>query len=100
MKRGLARGVAIGLAGWLLVAASVARAGAETLLEAARAGDRGVVERLLDEGADPAAGDAAGVTALHAAAAAGRGDVVELLLARGVFVDQAEFDGDTALANA
>ncbi|MEZ4292569.1 MAG: caspase family protein [Myxococcota bacterium] len=51
-------------------------------------------------GADPAAGDAAGVTALHAAAAAGRGDVVELLLARGVFVDQAEFDGDTALANA
>jgi|EP00966_Prymnesium_polylepis_P148505 ankyrin repeat protein len=52
------------------------------LVEAARDGDAACVERLLNSGASPEAGQTSGYTSLGLAVNRGHTDVVELLLAR------------------
>ena len=50
------------------------------LIEAARIGDSSLVQRLLDEGADPDEADAKGLTALIMASSAGKLEAVKVLL--------------------
>jgi len=90
---------AVALAALLSVFASTV-SWATPLGNAAEQGDLEQVTRLLDGGADPNEGDAAGVTALHQAAAKGHLEIVKALVEAGADIDQAEYDGDTALVNA
>jgi len=73
------------------------RAGRTALHEAARAGDRAVVELLLAAGADPVADDAQGRQALHEAAGTGHAEAAKALLARGAKPDAADRRGQTPL---
>jgi uncharacterized protein len=54
------------------------------LVAAALAGHKGIVELLIESGADPSGRDGKGFTALHAAAYGGHLDIVVLLIDRGV----------------
>ena len=60
------------------------------LVEAALAGNKGIVVLLIEKGADPAGRDGKGFTALHAAAHMGHVDIVELLIEQGVDVNDQE----------
>jgi len=57
----------------------------------------GVARRLLDAGADPAAGNATGLSALHWAANRGQVPAVRLLLAAGAPMEQRNMYDGTAL---
>jgi ankyrin repeat protein len=65
------------------------------LMAAAGSGHVAAATLLLARGADPAAGNAAGVTPLHAAADAGLLDAMRLLLQAGAPVDAGDQDGET-----
>lgn len=64
---------------------------------AAQTGTHAALTKLLSEGADVNARDAAGETALMLAAARGRLDVIGLLIERGADVNAASDAGNTAL---
>ena len=75
--------------------------GAESpLWVAVRAGDAQTVDVLLRAGADPAATNAAGLTALHVAAMRGRVDLVERLLQHGADPDARDKEGTVAADRA
>ena len=69
----------------------------EELILAAEAGDVGLVENLLERGAQIDAHNDWGVTALMAASGSGEAAVVELLLERGADIDARDRYGKTAL---
>ncbi len=78
-----------------------AEQGPPTLWKACAAGDRDVVQRLLDDGAEVNAPDPVlGVTPLSYATIFGRDEVVKLLLQRGADAKRANRDGGTALHGA
>jgi len=70
------------------------------LIQAALAGDVGMVERLLRDGRDVNVRDRTGATPLIAASVGGHLRVVELLLARGADVSAKDDGGMTALRAA
>ena len=72
----------------------------EALTCACWLGQVGVARRLLDAGADPAAGTATGLSALHWAANRGQRGAVELLLAHGAPMEQRSMYDATALGTA
>ncbi len=72
----------------------------EALTCACWLGQIGVAQRLLDAGADPAAGTATGLSALHWAANRGQRAAVELLLARGAPMEQRSMYDATVLGTA
>ena len=73
--------------GGALLEATTRLGGFTPLLVASRAGSTGVVETLLEAGADVHARTSTGETALHYAAGTGRDDAVRALLARGADVN-------------
>ena len=73
---------------------------AEALTCACWLGRVGVAQRLLDAGADAAAGTATGMSALHWASNRGQAAAVELLLARGAPTEQRSMYDGTALGAA
>jgi ankyrin repeat protein len=73
---------------------------AEALTCACWLGQVGAAQRLLDAGADPAAGTATGMSALHWAANRGQRAAVELLLAHGAPMEQRSMYDATALETA
>ena len=73
---------------------------AEALTCACWLGQVGVATRLLDRGADPAAGIGTGMSALHWAANRGQRAAVELLVARGAPMEQRSMYDGTALGTA
>lgn len=78
-----------------------AEQGPPTLWKACAAGDRDVVQRLLDDGADVNAPDPVlSVTPLSYATIFGRDEVAKLLLQRGADAKRANRDGGTALHGA
>lgn len=75
--------------------------GPPTLWKASAAGDRDLVRRLLDDGADANVPDPVlGVTPLSYATIFGRDEVVKLLLQRGADTNRANSDDGTALHGA
>ena len=70
---------------------------APPLLQAARAGDVGAVEQLLQQGGDANQAGSEGERALHWAADRGHLAVLRLLLERGADVNAADCDGLSAL---
>jgi ankyrin repeat protein len=62
--------------------------------------DVGLVERLLESGADPAAANRYGVSPIYIAALNGNAAIVRLLLERGVDPETALPEGETALMTA
>ena len=93
--------VAAGLVSQLLVAGLAAASPTDLrLVGAAAIQDRAAVRALLDQGVDPDAARADGVTALLWAAHWDDGDLVDLLLAAGADVNAAEDHGVTPLARA
>ena len=92
---------AIALLAPLLVVVAVSAAPPEApLIEAAKAGDGAVLERLLDGGADPDVRLPDGTTALHWAAYRDDLETADLLLRAGAPVDAANRYGVTPLALA
>lgn len=73
------------------------RAYPDDCLRAAYRGDTTTVERFLNLGFDPNAGNEVGCTPLMAAARGGSLDVIRLLLSRGANPTQSDTKGDTAL---
>lgn len=73
---------------------------AEALTCACWLGQVGAARRLLDAGADPAAGMMTGLSALHWAANRGQRAAVELLAARGAPLEQRSMYDGTALGTA
>lgn len=67
---------------------------------AAAAGQKHIVELLLDLGADVGVRDQDGSTPLHVAASADQGEIVDLLLARGSELSAADANGMTVLHSA
>ena len=92
---------AIALIAPLLAVVAVSAAPPEApLIEAAKAGDRAVVERLLDGGGDPDVRLPDGTAALHWAAYRDDLETADLLLRAGATVDAANRYGVTPLALA
>ena len=69
----------------------------QTLHQAAAAGDKEQVRKLLAQGADVHAKDEDGRTPLHTAAWYGRKDVVAVLLAQGANINETDGSGQTPL---
>jgi ankyrin repeat protein/beta-lactamase regulating signal transducer with metallopeptidase domain len=69
----------------------------QTLHQAAAAGDKEQVQKLLAQGADIHAKDKDGRTPLHSAAWYGRKDVAAVLLAQGANINEADGSGQTPL---
>lgn len=67
------------------------------LIQAAQAGFKDAVERLMDEGASVNDSIRGGRTALHEAASFGRADVAELLVTRGADANIRDDDGASPL---
>jgi len=85
----------------LMLVAWAAPARADTpLIDAALAGDRAAVERLLTSGADVNAANEYGATALYAASAGGHTAIVRLLLDAKADPDAALLSGETPLMAA
>ena len=74
--------------------------GQNALLLAARAGDRPMIEMLLEHGADAASRGYGGITALHLAVKNNDLEIAKLLLDKGARVNEADRGGKTALAHA
>lgn len=73
---------------------------AESLHQAAEAGDLAQVKTLIGRGADVNAEDEKGYTALNYAAARGRREVAELLIGAGADINASDANGSTALSSA
>jgi beta-lactamase regulating signal transducer with metallopeptidase domain len=69
----------------------------QTLHQAAAAGDKEPVQKLLAQGVDVHAKDKDGRTPLHSAAWYGRKDVAAVLLAQGANINEADGSGQTPL---
>lgn len=80
---------------WLL--AKDKKLASRALIEAATAGDAGVIKLLVSSGADVNAGDKDGNTALMFAAEHGRLDVIRALLTKGADVNATNSEGVSAL---
>ncbi|MCP3978617.1 MAG: PQQ-binding-like beta-propeller repeat protein [bacterium] len=72
---------------WILTVGALAEDGGHALRDAARAGDRATVERLVEAGADVNAKTSYGATALSYAADKGHVEIVRFLLERGADVN-------------
>ena len=70
------------------------------LFLAAHSGQRGLVEKLIERGADKDAKTTFGRTALHAAAASGSTNCIDLLLAKGACNESLDHSGKSASAVA
>ena len=67
---------------------------------AATAGHRGLVQLLLQGGADVSSTLRGGETALHCAAGEGHNEVVKILLTRGAYLDSRDKNGQTPISRA
>ena len=76
------------------------QSGQSCLMAATLRGKLGIVEYLLDAGADPNLPEKNGYTPPHGAAFQGRPDVMELLIKKGLDVNQYHEDGFTPLHRA
>ncbi len=79
---------------------TIKQKGNEALILSVRNGDKGILELLLQHGADPNFPASNGSAPLHFAAQAGHTEIVELLLNKGAQVNQQSTNGSSALVFA